>query len=295
MIAGVLVVDKPEALTSHDVVAAARRVLGERRIGHCGTLDPMATGVLALAIGPATRLVQYLSTDRKEYDAIVHFGRETDTYDATGEVVGESAVRPSQGEVENALREFLGPSQQVPPAFSAKKIGGVRAYALARRKAAGTTVLEPIEVMCHDLTLTAFDGERAWLTMTVSAGFYVRSLAHDLGRALGSGAVLDALRRTRAGHFGVEQAVSFERLVRASHGELLADLVPLEALLPETPQLALSDEEVQRVRHGLDLPAPSHLGGETTLVRLQDPAGRLVALAVPADRPGFLHPSAVLG
>jgi tRNA pseudouridine55 synthase len=295
MIAGVLVVDKPEALTSHDVVAAARRVLGERRIGHCGTLDPMATGVLALAIGPATRLVQYLSADRKQYDAIVHFGRETDTYDATGEVVGESAVRPSQGEVEKALREFLGPSQQVPPAFSAKKIGGVRAYALARRKAAGTTVLAPIEVMCHDLTLTAFDGERAWLTMTVSAGFYVRSLAHDLGRALGSGAVLDALRRTRAGHFGVEQAVSFERLVRASHGELLADLVPLENLLPETPLLSLSDEDVQRVRRGLDLPAPSHLGEEATLVRLQDPAGRLVALAVPADRPGFLHPSAVLG
>ena len=295
---GVLVVDKPHGLTSHDVVAAARRALGERRIGHCGTLDPMATGVLALAIGSATRFVQFLSGETKRYDAVVRFGLETTTFDITGEAVASSAVRPTKDAVDAALGRFRGPFEQAPPAYSAKKVDGVRAYALARRhEAAGTSpaALPPVPVTCHELTLTSFDGERAGLSMVVSAGFYVRSLAHDLGRVLGTGAVLESLRRTASGHFTLDAAVPFERLVQDGRALLADALIPPAALLPEAPVLVLSEEEVGRVRHGRDVPRPEAWPALPPLVKLLDEANGLVALAVPADDARFLHPSVVLG
>jgi tRNA pseudouridine55 synthase len=294
MTAGVLVVDKPHGLTSHDVVAAARRVIGERRIGHCGTLDPTATGVLVLAIGPATRLVQFLSGAAKEYEAMVRFGQDTTTYDSAGEIVSESPLRPSRDELETALAGFRGALMQVPPAYSAKKVDGVRAYARARQNPGEALALEAVPVVCHELVLTTFDGERAGLRLLVSAGFYVRSFAHDLGRALGSGAVLDSLRRTRSGEFDMDAAVPFDELVRRGSEAVAGHLVPLERLLPQVPALTLSVETAARVRHGMDIPAPDW-PADSRLARLFDGEGRLLALAVPAERPGFLHPSVVLG
>jgi tRNA pseudouridine55 synthase len=295
MTAGVLVVDKPAGLTSHDVVAAARRALAERRIGHCGTLDPMATGVLALAIGSATRLVQFLSAATKHYEAVIRFGTATSTYDITGEVVAESSRRPSWSELEAALAGCRGQVMQFPPAYSAKKVGGVRAYALARRNAVETTALRPSEVTCHDLTPTFFDGDRVGLTMAVSAGFYVRSLAHDLGEALGTGAVLESLRRRRSGQFTLDSAMPFEELVRGVPDVLATAVLPLRRLLPEVPALTLSAEAATQARHGIDMPIPAGWPAPPPLVRLIDEDDQLVALAVPAKRPGFLHPSVVLG
>jgi len=294
MTAGVLVVDKPHGLTSHDVVAVARRAIGERRIGHCGTLDPIATGVLVLAIGPATRLVQFLSGSAKGYEAVVRFGQETTTYDCAGEIVAESPNRPSRDQLETALARFRGALMQVPPAYSAKKVDGVRAYARARQNSGKAAALPAVPVVCHELTLTAFDGERAGLQLLVSAGFYVRSLAHDLGQALGSGAVLESLRRTRSGEFEVGSAVPFDELVRGSGEAVAGHLVPLDRLLPHVPSLTLSVETAARARHGMDIPAPGW-PADSRLARLIDGEGRLLALAVPADRPGFLHPSVVLG
>jgi tRNA pseudouridine55 synthase len=295
MISGVLVLDKPQGPTSHDMVAVARRALGERRIGHCGTLDPMATGVLALAVGPATRLVQFLSAEEKHYDAVVAFGRDTNTYDVTGDTVAESPDRPTLEALVAALAPFRGTFAQLPPAYSAKKIGGVRAYRLARREDGATLDLKPVMVTVSQLDLLAFDGDRATLAMRVSAGFYVRSLAHDLGRALGMGATLDALRRTRAGAFGLEDAVTVETMATTSRPALAARLIPLSRLLPELPSLALTAAAAACARRGMDVPLPGDWRGAPELSRLLDDQGDLLALASPAKRPGFLHPSVVLG
>jgi len=295
MISGVLVLDKPQGPTSHDMVAVARRALGERRIGHCGTLDPMATGVLALAVGQATRLVQFLSSEEKHYEAVVRFGRDTNTYDATGETVAESPDRPTREALTAALGQFRGTFAQRPPAYSAKKIGGVRAYTLARREDGAVLDLKLAEVTVSQLDLLAFDGDRATLSMRVSAGFYVRSLAHDLGRVLGMGATLEALRRTRAGSFGLQHAVTTEVLATAAPATLAARMIPLSQLLPELPSLALTPAEATSARRGMDLPVPATWAGVPALSRLLDEQGGLLALATPSKRPGFLHPSVVLG
>jgi tRNA pseudouridine55 synthase len=295
MISGVLVIDKPQGPTSHDMVAVARRALGERRIGHCGTLDPMATGVLALAVGQATRLVQFLSSEKKHYDATIRFGRTTDSFDATGEVTSESSDRPSREAVEAALAGFRGALLQTPPTFSAKKIGGHRAYDLARRDDRPAPALEPVAVATYLLELTAFDGEVASLSMVVSAGFYVRSLAHDLGRVLGMGAVLDSLRRTRSGNFGLSDATPAEVLVTAGRDAMISRLIPLERLLTELPSLPLTAEDAGRARRGLDLPAPAGWVPVPALARLLDAEGHLLGLAIRSKRHGFLHPYVVLG
>jgi tRNA pseudouridine55 synthase len=295
MSAGVLVVDKPEGPTSHDVVATARRVLRERRIGHCGTLDPMATGVLVLAIGVATRLVPYLSADDKHYDAVVRLGIETDTDDVTGTVGRTTDLRPGLEALETALEGFRGTILQTPPRFSAKKVDGVRAYELARRNADDQPALRQVPVTCHDLTLTGFDGERVHLQMRVSAGFYVRALARDLGRALGTGAALEALRRTRSGSFGLDQAVGFQALAQGSVESLRPRVRPLEALLPEVPLMPLGGAERALIGHGGDVAMPASWTVAPALARLVDAEGHLVALAVPAKRAGFLHPTVVLG
>lgn len=295
MSAGVLVIDKPEGPTSHDIVALARRRLQERRIGHCGTLDPMATGVLVLAVGAATRLVQYLTADEKQYDTTLRFGCTTDSYDRTGTVVAESDARPTRVAVEAALERFRGPIRQVPPPYSAKKIGGTRAYVLARRGTDLGARLAPVDVVVTALTLTAFDGDTATLRMTVSPGFYVRSLVHDLGEALGTGAVMTALRRTASGPFGVEGSVSMDELATASAEALAARLTPPAALLPAVPALALDAAAATRARHGADLPMPADWLAAPPLVRLIDGRGGLVGLAVPGQAPGLLHPAVILG
>ena len=296
---GVLVVDKTPGPTSHDVVAVARRALGVSRIGHTGTLDPMATGVLPLVIGRATRLAQFLTASDKDYEASVAFGRTTNTYDAMGTVLTTSAGRPSGEQIEAALATFRGTFEQTPPAFSAKNIDGERSYEIARKAKDGVVVLpRAVTVTVRQLALIAFDGETARLDMRVTAGFYVRSLAHDLGAALGMGGVLTGLRRTRSGEFGLEGAVPLADVLQASREALAGRLLPFSGLLPELPAVTLrGPEQLVRVRNGVeialgDLVAP--LSPLPELVRLLGHDGTLVGLARPGKTPGFLHASIVL-
>jgi tRNA pseudouridine55 synthase len=304
---GVLVVDKTEGPTSHDVVTFARRALGESRIGHTGTLDPMATGVLPLVIGRATRLAQFLTASDKSYQATIAFGRTTDTYDAAGKETGSSDRRPARHDVDAALTRFRGTFEQTPPAYSAKNIDGERSYDLARKSArrAGASS-EPsvpvrpkaVSVDVRRLEVLSFDGETARLDMQVTAGFYVRTLAHDLGEALGCGAVLTGLRRTRSGEFGLDQAVPLADVLQAPRESLAARLVPFRDLLPDVPSVQLrSAAQLERLKNGVemtpaDLVAP--LPAIPPIVRLLGPDGNLVGLAKPGKTPGYLHGWVVL-
>lgn len=294
-----LVVDKPQGPTSHDVVTLARRVLGVSRIGHTGTLDPMATGVLPLVIGRATRLAQFLTATDKDYEARVSFGRATNTYDAMGTDVSTSAARPTREQIEQALPRFRGAFEQTPPAFSAKNIDGERSYDIARKAKDGVVVLpKPVTVTVRELTLISFDGDTAVLHMRVTAGFYVRSLAHDLGAALGMGGVLVGLRRTRSGEFGLEAAVPLADVLQAGREALATRLLPLNALLPELPTVTLhGPDQVVRIKNGVELvpgDLVSPLSPLPELVRVMGADGTLVALAKPAKTPGFLHAAIVL-
>ena len=292
---GVLVIDKPSGPTSHDVVAFVRRVLRETRIGHTGTLDPLATGVLPLVIGKATRLASLLSATEKVYEAAVRLGAASDTYDAAGQL---SDGRPTTGigrsEVERALESFLGTFEQMPPPFSAKKIGGVPAYKLARKQK--PTPLTAVAVTVHALELLGIDEGVVRFRVRTSPGFYVRSLAHDLGMRLGCGAYLESLRRTRSGPFGVESAVGLDSLDR-DPALARARMVPLDDLVPEIPAVRVNELGAARVAHGNFLTL-QHFTEKVTvpflgLVRVIDRGGRLLAIAEPgAD--GALRPSIVL-
>jgi len=291
---GVLVIDKPAGPTSHDVVARARRALRTRRIGHTGTLDPPATGVLPLVVGRATRLASFLSGGEKEYVAGIRLGLATETYDA----VGRESVPPvpagiTRDDVEEALQAFHGTFDQFPPPYSAKKIDGVRAYKLARQR---TPIRPPAaRVTVHDLTLEHCSAGLVTLRVRASAGFYVRSLAHDLGRTLGCGAHLETLRRIRAGSFGERDAVMLSTLEHEGV-EGARWIVPLEHLLPDIPAVVLSERDRERVAHGGDVrdeadPRPAVGAGATR--RLFDGSGHLIAVA--ELRPGgLLHPTIVL-
>jgi tRNA pseudouridine55 synthase len=276
---GVLVVDKPSGPTSHDVVAAARKVLREKRIGHTGTLDPFATGLLALCLGRATRLARFLTVGAKTYVADVRLGRETTTDDRTGDPVGApaSADAVTDAQIAAACRALTGRIAQVPPAFSAKHVDGKRAYDLAREGAAPD--LPPVEVEVHELVVVeraAHDLLR--LRVVCSPGTYIRALARDLGRAVGVGAHLDGLRRTASGTLSLEQAVAYP-----SFEGWAGRVLPMATLLPEMPGLRLGEEGVRYVRAGRDL-EPRQIGGEVPAaerVRLLDEAGQLLALAVP--------------
>jgi len=295
---GVLVVDKPQGPTSHDVVTLARRALGVSRIGHTGTLDPMATGVLPLVIGRATRLAQFLTASDKDYEATVAFGRTTNTYDAMGTIITTSGERPTRDQVEQALGRFRGTFEQTPPAFSAKNIAGARSYDIARKARDGVVTLpKAVTITVRELNLISCDGETAVLQMRVTAGFYVRSLAHDLGAALGMGGVLTALRRTRSGEFGLEGSVPLADVLQAGREALAARLLPFSLLLPELPAVTLrGPEQVVRIKNGVEI-APADLRVALTplpeLVRVIGADGTLVALARPAKTPGFLHASVV--
>ncbi len=219
-LAGVIVIDKPAGMTSHDVVAAVRRASGEGRVGHAGTLDPMATGVLVTLIGPYARLEKYLSGHDKGYSATIAFGSETDTHDAEGEVVRSAAIPAEALDPAYAslvLAGFIGKSEQMPPAYSAIKVGGKTSHEVAR--AGGELALEPRAIVVHEATLRGINPEeRTWdVDFLVSKGTYVRALARDIGRAVGSAAHLSRLRRTRAGSITIEDAVSLESV--AAHGE----------------------------------------------------------------------------
>jgi tRNA pseudouridine55 synthase len=271
-----LLVDKPAGISSHDVVAAARRVTGESRIGHGGTLDPFATGLLVLLLGRATRLLQYLHDTPKVYDAVVHFGTETDTEDHLGSVVLE-APRPTREALDAARPQFVGTISQVPPAYSAKRVDGQRAYALAR---AGHEVeLEPVEIEISELTLSDVeidaDGrvERCRMRVRCGSGTYIRSIARDLARACGSAAHLTALRRSEAGRFNVADAVTVERL-RAGHGVVRPALDALAGY----PEQGLSETEVAEVVRGIDVAATVE-GTFAALTTLVGGTAHLVAFA----------------
>ena len=287
MVDGVLVVDKPQGLTSHDVVAVARRALGERRIGHTGTLDPLATGVLPLACGRATRLVRFLTASDKEYQATIRFGLTTDSYDMTGTETSRSGVRPDRDAVTRALESLTGSYLQRPPAVSAKKVSGRRAYEMARKDEA--VELTPVPVTVNAAELELFSGDTARVRLVCSAGFYVRVLAHSLGELTGAGACLEALRRTRSGEFTVERAVTLEQL---SSGDVpVAAAVPIDRLLAGVPAVMVTDEGRGRVRHGQEVEGSP---GTSEWVRLMDGHGQLLAMARAGSRPGFLHPAVVL-
>ncbi len=316
---GVLVVDKPPGVTSHDVVAVARRVLREKGIGHTGTLDPMATGVLPLACGRATRLVRFLTASDKDYDAVIRFGLVTDSYDVTGTAIAESPARPEPGAVEAALASLRGDYLQMPPPYSAKRVGGHRAYDLARSNRPVELAAVPVRVSRAEVTASTAD--TVTVSLTCSAGFYVRSFAHTLGERLGMGACLEQLRRTRSGGFTLADSVSWSIFTApgASNGVEFS-AVPMAKLLPHLPAVALSPAGRVDVSHGrlvppaaytlLNLPALSadesrarqadRRQGEVTdpsaaaWIRLFDQHGELVAMAQPANPHGALHPSVVL-
>ena len=309
MMDGVLVIDKPQGPTSHDVVARARRVLGTRRIGHTGTLDPLATGALPLVIGRATRLASLMAGTTKEYLADVRFGLATPTYDAdarmlrdseTGQVSGLTPPPPEpQGlnaaTIEAQLDRFRGTSLQTPPAYSAKKIAGVAAYKRARRNEPVSP--KPAPVTAHAVTLENYGDGLARIRLSTSAGYYVRSFAHDLGQAIGCGAHLEALRRVRSGEFSLDRAVTLDA-IQADGFDPSAALIPLERLLPDLPSVIVTDRGHRLASHGNALRAEDFstppAGMPAGPTRLLDSQGALLGIAEP-DGHGLLHPVIVLG
>lgn len=286
--AGVLPVDKPEGPTSHDVVAAARRALRERRIGHTGTLDPFASGLLLLCVGAATRIAQYLTGLPKTYAAVIRFGTATDTDDRTGAVIDRSDAWTSltPARIADGLRAFTGVIDQVPPAYSAKKVGGVAVHRLAR--AGRPTALPPARVTIFALRVERIDLPDLSLQVECSAGTYVRALARDLGAALGVPAHLAALRRTRIGRHGVESAVPASSLDDAEAVER-AWLTPLQAIA-HMPRVELDPAQADIVAHGGAVAAAQEAPADGTVALCRD--GQLVAIAEAGA--GWLRPRQVL-
>lgn len=298
---GVLVVDKPAGPTSHDVVDRVRRALRTRRVGHTGTLDPFATGVLPVCVGRATRLARFLSGGEKEYVATVRLGFGTTTDDRTGEPLGAPVpVDVAPEALTAALEGLVGSFDQVPPAFSAKHVGGRRLYELARR---GESVPRAAaRVTVHAVRLLARDGDEVEIAVRCSSGTYVRALARDLGEGLGTGGHLTALRRTRSGEFDLSRAVRGDDLSRASEA-----LIGLGQLLTDLPAVTVAAEGRRLVGHGRELgPGDVVAGfpqGPVERVRVLDESGALLALAVTRGlapgpsalpRPPALHPDVVL-
>jgi tRNA pseudouridine55 synthase len=273
---GVLVIDKPAGITSHDVVNRIRRIAGEKSVGHLGTLDPMATGVLPLVLGKFTRLAQFYLGAPKSYEGEIRFGFATDTYDADGEpVTPATAMTLSLNQIREVARRFHGSIQQTPPPFSAKKIAGVPAYKLARKKQ--DVVLEPVSVHVDEFEISALEGDVARFRVRVSAGTYVRSIAHEIGQRLGLGAHLASLRRTAVGEFDIAQAFTLEQFdaaLRSGRGDEV--LIHPRRVLPDMPSVTATEENVSRIRHGnaVNLPELSRarlikvFAGQTELIAI---------------------------
>jgi len=300
-ISGVLIIDKPAGLTSHDIVARVRRILGLRQVGHFGTLDPFATGVLPVSVGKATRFAQFYLKSRKSYSGTIRFGFSTDTYDSTGQPTSESLPVALDGEIlERIFREFTGRLMQTPPPFSAKHVGGVRAYELARQHK--PVSLAPVEVEIYALELLGVGGRDVKFAVECSGGTYVRSLAHDLGQKLRCGAFLADLRRTGVAEFKETQAVTLERLAQAVEEKRVDTcLVPLEGLLPEFPELVVRGRQEVGVRHGhaFELAQSTSTGrgaGRSpvaALLKILNPERRLIAVARHVEGSVY-HPHLVL-
>ncbi len=287
---GVLIVDKPAGLTSHDVVARVRRLLHERSVGHLGTLDPMATGVLPLVLGRLTRLAQFYTASEKAYEGEIRLGFATDTYDSQGDPISE--LRPVQvttEELRKAAGGFQGTIEQVPPPFSAKKVAGVPAYKLARKRR--EVELKPVEVEIKEFEILGLDADRAGFRARVASGTYLRSVAHDLGKVLGCGAHLASLRRTAVGEFSLADAHTLEEIERA--GAQAEDLfVHPRRILPEFPSVTATEESVARIRNGMAVNLPEL--SRAKLVKVF--AGQAELIAIASRVAGTLfHPKVVLG
>ena len=301
---GIICIDKPAGLTSHDVVARARHILGHRRVGHAGTLDPFATGLLVLLVGRATRLTQFLTGLEKEYEAVIRLGFATDTADRTGKPIGEKQTpQLDPVQIGHALASLRGEMDQVPPMYSAKKQGGRKLYELARK---GDEVERaPVRVCIHEFEPLKprdewikdnFDGTFDFEVRVVcSSGTYVRTLAEDFGKRLKVGAHLAELRRTRVGEFSISDALTLVQLkTRAAEEALGRAFYKPDAALTRMPAIDLNAEDVSRIRHGLDLQVtdPTWANGER--VRLRDARGDLIAVGTFDSETTKVHPSVVL-
>jgi len=289
-VSGVLVVDKPIGITSHDVVQIIRNGTRIKRAGHTGTLDPRASGVLVILLGPAVRLSEYVSAEDKRYHAVIQLGKKTDTFDEEGEVTGGTSPDDITTEqFQEALKGFVGEIAQVPPPYSAVKVNGRKAYEMARK---GEEVnLEPRIIHVHDLELLEWDPPQALVDVHCSSGTYVRSLANDLGEVLGCGAMLAGLRRTKSGKFTLKDAISLRKLSEAfQDGSWYKYLIPAADALGEWPTINLTDEEVDLVRHGHRIKREEKIGD---LARAISEQGELVALMQYDEESGEYQPKKV--
>ncbi len=263
-------------MTSHDVVARVRRATGEQSVGHLGTLDPMATGVLPLLLGKYTRLAQFFGTSEKAYAGTIRFGFATDTYDAEGQVVGEARPVPLALDVVRAeALKFVGEIEQMPPPFSAKKVEGKPAYKLAR--AGKTPELKAVKITVDAFAIESVEGDTARFAMRISAGGYVRAIAHAMGQALGCGAHLASLQRTAAGPFTLEQALTLEEVEALAAEKKLEERMPhSRTILPEMPAVTADEQTVGRVRNGMQVNLPEYSGA--ALVKIFEGQRELVAV-----------------
>ncbi len=273
---GLLILDKPGGMTSHDVVARVRRATGEQSVGHLGTLDPMATGVLPLLLGKYTRLAQFFSTSEKAYAGTIRFGFATDTFDAEGQVVGEKrAVVLTLDAVRAEASRFVGEIEQMPPPFSAKKVEGTPAYKLAR--AGKTPELKPVKITVEAIAIGCVEGDTAQFTMRISAGGYVRAIAHAMGQALGCGAHLKSLRRTAVGRFTLEQALTLEQVESmAAEGKLEERMPHPRTLLTEMPAVTADEQTLGRIRNGMQVNLPEYT--DAAMVKVFEGQRELVAV-----------------
>jgi tRNA pseudouridine55 synthase len=291
---GAIIVDKPAGWTSHDVVNKIRRIAGTKKVGHLGTLDPSATGVLPMLLNRATRLAQYFSAGDKVYEGVIRFGFATDTYDADGQPAGpDLAPELDMEQVERALAPCSGTFPQTPPPISAKKIEGQPAYKLARKNIA--VELPPVEVSVHSIEILSVDASSVALRVACSPGTYLRSIAHEAGRVLGCGAHLARLRRLASGPFVISQARTLEQLAElAEAGRLAEALIPAAKLLPELPTEVVDTLTETQIRQGRDFRvSPFSRRGEARLVKAVSRDGELVAIGE-IRLPGVYHPVLVL-
>ena len=300
---GVLIVDKPSGVTSHDVVTRVRRILRTRRIGHVGTLDPLATGVLPLVVGHATRLASLLSLGDKIYHAVFRLGIATDTYDITGKIVSPETLKNknqilTRERVEAVTRNFVGTFKQVPPRYSAKKIDGVRAYQLARRRE--SFVLKAVEVKVRQFEIEKLTTDHIVCRVTCAPGFYIRSLANDLGQALGCGACLENLRREQSGPFTISEATSIDQLEQ-NNDHSSRYLIPMARLLPNLQSVVATERGARLATHGNSITSsqfkiiPEQTPANALLdrVKIYDNSGNILAIAE-RTAAGILHPKIVL-
>ena len=287
---GVLIIDKPAGLTSHDVVNRVRRILGQRSVGHLGTLDPLATGVLPLVTGSLTRLAQFYTTSQKSYEGVVRFGFATDTYDADGEPSGTpQSVTLELRQVSDLAARFRGVIEQMPPPFSAKKVHGVPAYKLARKKK--EVELKPVQVEIKEFEILSVELDRASFRARVSSGTYMRSVAHDMGRELGCGAHLESLRRTAVAEFNISDAHAVEQVERAAQSGRVEEMfVHPRRLLPDFPSVTADEENAARIHTGraVNLPELS----QARRVKVFRAQKELIAIATRVAGTLF-HPSIV--